>query len=123
MTQSTVTHVVSEEHTARTVGSGDLDVLGTPVLLAWCEEATCAALDLPDGRTSVGVAVRIQHLAATPVGMTVTATAAVLELDDRRARFEVSAADQHGTVLLTGEIDRAIVDRERFLDRLPRVGD
>jgi len=123
MTHATVTHVVSGEHTARAVGSGDLNVLGTPVLMAWCEEATCAALGLPPERTSVGVAVRIQHLAATPVGMTVTASATVLEADDRRARFEVSALDQHGTVLLTGEVDRAIVDRERFLDRLPRVGD
>jgi len=118
-----VAYVVRPEHTARAVGSGDLDVLGTPVLLAWCEEATCAALDLSAGRTSVGVGVRIEHLAASPVGATVTATARVLELDERRAHFFVSASDEHGTLLCRGEVDRAIVDRERFLARVPRVGD
>ena len=44
----TVTRTVTGADTARAVGSGDLDVLGTPVLLAWCEAATCAALDLAD---------------------------------------------------------------------------
>ncbi|HWV25912.1 MAG TPA: hotdog domain-containing protein [Aeromicrobium sp.] len=120
---ASVTHVVESQHTARFVGSGDLDVLGTPVLLAWCEEATCAALDLPVDRTSVGVRVEIEHLAASPVGMTVTVTAHVLEHTDRRASFAVSATDAAGTELCRGRVERAVVDRERFLARLPRVGD
>ena len=51
---STVTHVVTAEHTARAVGSGDLEVLGTPVVIAWLEEATCAVLDIDERQTSVG---------------------------------------------------------------------
>src|SRR5215217_4788667 len=63
--------VVSEADTAIAVGSGSLPVLGTPVLLAWCEAATCAALDLPGGQTSVGTRVALEHLAASPVGASV----------------------------------------------------
>jgi len=118
-----VSHAVRRDHTALAVGSGDLEVLGTPILIAWCEEATCAALDLPAERTSVGTRVGIEHLAPSAVGATVTATARVLEVDDRRARFSVSAVDEHGTLLCRGEVDRVIVDRERFLARVPRVGD
>ncbi len=117
----TVTHVVDSQHTARTVGSGDLSVLGTPILLAWCEEATCAALDLAPHLTSVGVSVQLEHLAASPVGSTVTAVARIMEVDEKRARFNVSATDEHGTELCRGEVERAIVDRERFLSRLPGV--
>lgn len=117
------THVVESQHTARSVGSGDLDVLGTPVVVAWCEEATCAALPLPAERTSVGVRVEIDHLAPSPVGSTITATAEIVESDDRRATFTVEATDERGTVVARGRVQRAIVDRERFLARLPGVGD
>ena len=123
MTTASVTHTVEHQHTAMAVGSGDLPVLGTPILVAWCEEATCAALDLAPNLTSVGVAVRIEHLAASPMGSTITATAEVDQADDRRAKFRISAVDEHGTLLCRGEVDRAIVDRERFMSRLPGVKD
>ena len=113
-----ITRTVTADDTARAVGSGDLDVLGTPVLLAWCEAATCAALDLAPEQTSVGTRVEVAHLAASPVGTEVTATADVEHLDDRRARFTVSAIDSAGTVLARGIVERAIVDRKRFLSRL-----
>ena len=115
---ASVTRTVTETDTARAVGSGDLDVLGTPVLLAWCEAATCDALDLAPEQTSVGTRVEVAHLAASPVGTEVTATAEVEHLDDRRARFAISAIDATGTVLARGIVERAIVDRERFLSHL-----
>lgn len=113
-----VTRTVSAADTARAVGSGDLDVLGTPVLLAWCEAATCAVLDLADGSTSVGTRVEIAHLAPSPIDTEVTATAEVVERDERRARFTVTATDGAGTEVARGTVERAIVDRERFLSRL-----
>ena len=113
-----ITHTVGTEHTARAVGSGDLDVLGTPVLLAWCEEATCAELELADDQTSVGTRVSVEHLAASPIGATITATAEVIGRDGRMVTFRVSALDDEGTLVGTGEIRRVIVDRERFLARL-----
>lgn len=111
--------VVSEADTALAVGSGSLEVLGTPVLLAWCEAVTCAALDLPEGTTSVGTRVALEHLAASPLGATVNVSATVTYVDGRLVRFTVEARDTASAKLLgSGEITRVIVDEERFLSRL-----
>jgi fluoroacetyl-CoA thioesterase len=109
--------VVSEADTAIAVGSGSLPVLGTPVLLAWCEAATCAALELPAGSTSVGTRVALEHLAASPVGATVSVTASVAYADGRLVRFAVEA--RTGEALVgSGEITRVVVDAARFMSRL-----
>lgn len=124
MTQSAeITHTVSDDDTAIALGSGDLPVLATPRLLAWCEEATCAALDLDADRASVGTRVDLEHLAASPVGAVVTATATVIHTDGRLMRFQVVAQDASGQLLGTGEVRRVIVDRERFMTRVRHVGD
>jgi predicted thioesterase len=116
---ATVTHVVGDDDTAAALGSGDLPVLATPRVLAWLEEATCAALDLEAHRTSVGTRVEVEHVAASPVGATVTATADLVHEDGRLLRFRVAAHDGHGTLVAHGEVRRVVVDRERFLARLP----
>lgn len=118
-----VRHTVTDDDTAVTLGSGDVAVLGTPRLLAWCEEATCGALDLDEGETSVGTRVDLEHLAASAVGTDVTATATVVHRDGRMVRFQVVAHADDGTVLASGEIRRVIVNREQFLTRVGRVGD
>lgn len=123
MDTASVTHTVTEADTARALGSGDLAVLGTPRVLAWCEEATCAALEFEPTQTSVGTRIDLEHLAASPVGAEVTATANVIHTDGRLVRFQVAALDASGTLLATGEIRRVIVDRERFLARIAPVGD
>lgn len=112
--------VVSPDHTAVAVGSGSLPVLGTPVLLAWCEATTCAAIDpvLAEGSTSVGTRVALEHLAASPVGASVLVTATVAHVDGRLLRFAVEARDASGKLLGSGEVTRVIVDAERFLSRL-----
>ncbi|MGZ5416011.1 MAG: thioesterase family protein [Nocardioides sp.] len=119
--KAAVTHTVGEVDTALAVGSGDLPVLGTPRLLAWAEEATCAALadHLPAARTSVGTRVQLEHVGASPVGAEVEVTATVAYSDGRLVRFEVVA--EHVTdqkVVGHGEITRVVVDRDRFLSRL-----
>jgi fluoroacetyl-CoA thioesterase len=109
--------VVSDADTAIAVGSGSLPVLGTPVLLAWCEAATCAALDLPEGSTSVGTRVALEHLAASAVGAAIAVTASVSYADGRLLRFTVEA--RMGEVLVgSGEITRVVVDAERFMSRV-----
>ncbi len=124
MTQSAeITHTVSDDDTAIALGSGDLPVLATPRLLAWCEEATCAALDLDATQSSVGTRVDLEHLAASPVGAVVTTTATIIHTDGRLVRFQVVAQDQSGQLLGTGEVRRVVVDRERFMTRVRRVGD
>jgi fluoroacetyl-CoA thioesterase len=111
--------VVSEHDTAAAVGSGSLPVLGTPVLLAWCEAVTCDLLALEAPRTSVGTRVALEHLAASPMGATVEVTAAVAYVDGRLVRFTVEARDVGTKKLLSsGEITRVVVDAERFLGRL-----
>ena len=116
--------VVTEADTARAVGSGSLEVLGTPVLLAWCEAATCAALEelLEPGATSVGTRVTLEHLAASPVGANVEVIATRTHVDGRLHRFAVSARELReggpGILLASGEVTRVVVDVERFLGRL-----
>jgi predicted thioesterase len=117
---------VTDADTAAALGSGDVPVLGTPRLVAWLEAATVACLDdvLESGRTSVGTRVEIEHSAASPVGAHVTAAASISYADGRLVRFEVAAehhvGDGPATVVATGRITRVVVDRERFLARLPR---
>lgn len=111
--------VVSQENTAAAVGSGSLPVLGTPVLLAWCEAVTCAVLALKPPQTSVGTRVALEHLAASMIGATVSVTATVAYLDGRLVRFAVEARDASTQKLLgSGEVTRVIVDADRFLSRL-----
>lgn len=118
---ATLTFTVTEHDTAEALGSGDLPVLGTPRLLAWCEATTCAALaeSLDEGRTSVGTRVSLEHLAASPVGADVSVTATVAYLDGRLVRFDVVASHgADGKVVGHGEVTRVVVDRERFLSRV-----
>lgn len=119
---ASVTHTVEDAHTAQAVGSGDLSVLGTPVVVAWCEEATCAALDLKPEQTSVGIHVSLDHVLASAVGSAVTASATVSEVEGRQVTFDVTAHDQDDRTVATGTVRRAVVDRTRFLDRVPAVG-
>ncbi len=115
-----IEHVVTTSDTARAVGSGDVEVLGTPVVVAWCEGATCAELALEPGQTSLGVRVEITHAAPSVVGATVTVTAEVTERTERKVTFQVSAVDD-GAQVAHGIVERVIVDRERFLARLGGV--
>lgn len=124
MTQTAqVTHIVTDDDTAIALGSGDLPVLATPRLLAWLEEATCAALDLNGTASSVSTRVEIEHLAASPVGAVVTATATVVHTDGRLVKFQVVAHDDSGQLIGTGQVRRVVVERERFMARIRRVGD
>lgn len=118
---ATLELTVTDADTAAALGSGDLPVLGTPRLLAWCEQATCAVLagDLPEGRTSVGTRVTLDHVGASPVGATLRVTATVVYVDGRLVRFEVVAVHAHDEkVVGHGEVTRVVVDAERFLARL-----
>lgn len=111
-------HQVTDADTAAALGSGDVPVLATPRLIAWMEAATvrAAAALLEGGQTTVGTAVRIDHRRATPVGGSVEITAHLSsKVGGRRLTFSVRAIDTDGDVVASGEIDRVIVDRDRFL--------
>lgn len=112
----TVTHA----DTAVALGSGSLEVLATPRLLAWCERVTCQVVTevLAAGSTSVGTRVSLEHLAASPVGAEVAVSATLTYVDGRLLRFDVVAEHPGGSLVGTGEVTRVIVDEERFLARL-----
>ena len=115
--------VVGAADTAAALGSGDVPVLGPPRLLALAEAATVKAVAsaLAPGQTSVGTSIRLEHTAASPVGMTVTITAELTVVDGRRLTFRVEAADAKGTVAGLGTVERVVVDRDKFLARLPET--
>lgn len=107
---------VQPSDTAASVGSGSVQVLATPRLLALCEEATVAAVadHLDPGMTTVGIQVRLDHVAASPVGRQVTAEATLEKVAGRKLFFTVSAHDDRGLVA-AGKVTRVIVDEAAFL--------
>jgi fluoroacetyl-CoA thioesterase len=111
--------VVTEDKTAHALGSGNVEAYSTPAMIALLEAAALDALQsrLGEGQTSVGTSLTIQHLSATPIGMTVTATAILKEIDGRRLVFEVSASDEV-ELIGQGTHERFIIDRERFEKRV-----
>ena len=115
----TSTMCVVAESTADYIGSGDLAVFATPAMCALMENAAMMAVvpHLEAGQTTVGTALNIEHLRATPIGKTVTATAVLTEVDGRKLSFNIAARDEKG-IIGEGTHTRFVVDRERFMDKL-----
>jgi fluoroacetyl-CoA thioesterase len=110
--------VVEHEDTAQSLRAGDVAVLGTPRVVALCEEATMLAIadQLGGGKTSVGSRVELSHLAAVAVGSTVRATATLERTEGRRLIFNVSVSDSCGLVA-AGRVTRVVVDKDHFLGK------
>lgn len=109
---------VAESDTAIALHSGEVPVLGTPRVVALCEEATVAALagQLQDGETTVGHTVQLDHVAPTRVGTAVRAEATLLKVNGRRLTFSVAVTDTRGLVA-AGKITRVIVHTDRFMEK------
>ena len=109
---------VGEADTARALGSGTVDVLGTPRIVALCEEASVRAVAgaLEPGATTVGMKVRLDHLQPSPVGAGVVAEAMLQKIEGRRLTFTVSASDDRGLVAV-GQVVRVVVDVEQFMGK------
>ena len=109
---------VEEKDTAKEVGSGTLLVLATPKMIALMEEAAYKAIEsgLEEGTTSVGTLMNVKHLAATPVGMKVSATATVTGVDGRKIEFLVEAYDEAGKIG-EGTHERFIVAEKKFVEK------
>ena len=106
---------VTPEMTAAAMGSGALEVLATPSMIALMEGTAQEAVQnlLEDGQGTVGTRIDVRHLAATPVGMEVTCTAEVTEVDRRRIVFTVKAKDEK-EVIGEGILERFVIDNEKF---------
>ena len=113
-----VTSFVDREDTAKEVGSGSLLVYATPCMVALMEGAACEAIAeaMPETKTSVGIALDIAHLSATPVGLEVRAEAEVIAVDKNIITFSVTAYDESGKIG-EGTHKRAMVTVQKFLDK------
>ena len=111
--------LVEERHLAINVGSGDLPVLATPVMVMLMENAAMKSVadTIADAETTVGAQVSVSHLRPTPLADTVNATATLVEIDGRKLTFRVIAEDSKGLVG-EGTHVRYIVNRERFVSKI-----
>jgi predicted thioesterase len=112
---------VAPEHTAPRIGSGQIAVLATPVMINLIEAAALAAIEhlLPPGYQSLGIHLDVRHTAATPVGLRVAAAAEVVAVEGRIVTFRVEARDQRETIG-GGTHARVVVNVARFDQRAQR---
>jgi len=109
---------VNDNNTAMAYGSGAVNVFATPAMVGLMEKAALSSIDplLDAGYTTVGTKINVKHLAATPLGMNVTATARLVEVDGKRLLFEVEVRDEVELVG-TGIHERYIVELDNFIKR------
>jgi fluoroacetyl-CoA thioesterase len=113
--------IVAPEHTAPHVGSGRIAVLATPVMINLMEAAALSAVEhlLPAGHQSLGIHLDVSHVAATPVGLKVIATAELTSVEGRTLAFKVEARDEREAIG-GGTHRRVVVNVARFDERVQR---
>ena len=113
-----VSTMVEREDTAKEVGSGDLLVYATPCMVALMEGAACEAIAeaLGENQTTVGTALNIEHISATPVGLEVRAEAEVTAVEGKVITFSIAAFDEAGEIG-KGIHKRVIVNSQKFLEK------
>ena len=112
-------YTVTRNDTAKSVGSGGLEVLATPILISWIENAAfeMAGLCLPDQASTVGTHINVNHIAATPVGMKVRVKVYLREIDSRKLIFSVEAWDTAQKVC-EGKHERFVVEKTKFMSKV-----
>lgn len=113
--KGTLESVVTEERTAKAMGSGELAVYATPAMIALMEETAYKSVspELEEGAGSVGTLMNVKHVAASPVGMKITCQSELVEVDGRRLVFKVEAFDEKG-LIGEGNHERFIIQNEKF---------
>ena len=113
--KGSVEFVVNVAKSARVVGSGALDVLATPVMIAMMEKAAWESVqpELEEGSGTVGTLMNVTHDAATPLGMKVTCQSELVAVEGRKLKFKVTAFDEKGPIG-GGEHERFIVNNDKF---------
>lgn len=112
--------IVTDKNVASAVGSGLLPVYSTPYLVALMETAASdyMAGHLPEGKSSVGVHIEVDHLSATPIGMNVKAIAEVTGISEsgKSVDFKICAYDEAG-LIGKGVHTRAVITVDRFMEK------
>ncbi|MDA3853023.1 MAG: thioesterase family protein, partial [Bacteroidales bacterium] len=111
------TITVQEENTARSLGSGGLDVFGTPAMIALMENTALLMVieSLPKGSDTVGMEINAKHTKASPIGTSISCTATITAIEGRKISYEITAKDNSGDTIGTATHDRFVVDTERFM--------
>ena len=114
-----IDRVVTENDTAAKAASGSVEVLATPIMIAWMEEASLNLVqkELENGLTTVGTEVNIKHLKGTLVGKTVKVVSVLKEIDRKRLVFDVEVIED-GVAVGTGSHTRFIIDTAKFYEKL-----
>lgn len=121
MLNSTFTQTiqVSENQTAIFLGSGTLPVFATPALIALMENTAMKLLsNLPEGDTSVGISMNMQHLKASPIGAFIECSASISVIEGRKYTFTIKATDADGNLIGEGMHERVVVNIEKFMSKI-----
>ena len=120
MTNKSLTQTiqVKKPQTAAEYGSGLLPVFATPALIALMENTAMQLIELPEGSSSVGTAINMKHLKASPVGAEIKCTATLVEVDGRRYAFEIIATDASGDIIGEANHERFVVNIEKFMSKI-----
>ena len=116
--KNTKTDVVTEKNSAKTMGSGLLDVYATPSMIALMEGCCHESItsELEEGWGSVGTSLNIKHVSATPIGMTARCESELVKVDGRALTFEVKAYDEKG-LIGEGVHERFLIQNEKFMNK------
>ena len=116
--KNTITIKVTQDKTAKVLGSGTLDVFATPAMVALMEQTAAESVQphLDEGITSVGTKINVEHLSADPVGIELTCESELTEIDNRRLVFDIVVYDKHG-VVGKAHHERFLIKAESFMSK------
>lgn len=116
--KNTLTIKVTNDKTAKVLGSGTLDVFATPAMVALMEQTAAQSVQplLENGVTSVGTKINVEHLSADPVGIEVTCESTLVEIDNRRLVFDIVVSDKH-SVVGKAYHERFLIKSESFMTK------
>lgn len=116
--QKTIT--VESKHSAKTLGSGSLEVFGTPAMIALMENVAAEMIRpyLHEGTNSVGTMINANHLKASKIGAVIICKATVSFVDGKKVSYDIECIDETGDIIGTSKHDRFIIDIDKFLGKL-----
>jgi predicted thioesterase len=116
----TQTITIQDKDSARNLGSGGLNVFGTPAMIAYMENTALQMVkpSLPQGSDTVGIEINVKHLKASPIGAEIIFSSEITNIDGRKISFKIKATDSDGNRIGTATHDRFIVDVEKFMSKI-----
>jgi len=114
--------IVQSKDSAKSFGSGLIEVFATPAMIALMEDTAQFSVQkfLPEGYITLGTAVNIKHLKATPIGMKVKCESKLVNVEGKKLVFEVTALDEKDQIGI-GTHTRCIVNAQKFMDKLSQI--